>query len=241
MNRHHRRHGPVPRRRRERATARESGAIHDRSVSLARPAAQHARHIVSLRADLVDEVSYLPLAQDAANLLFQFGSSRYEHASLNLTSNQPRSDWATSSATGPSPRPCSPTSPALPTFSPAKVKRSRFCPAPRRVPALGCSSESSPDRSRPLPRNPAYAQSTPCSSRHLALRPCSTAEQRHRRPRAPNDAILTEMKTDPACRGSSSAGGAPRPHEPAGHRGSRRPVPTASGLHMVLPHRRSRV
>ena len=35
---------------------------------------------------IVDEVGYLPFEQDAANLFFQLVSSRYEHASLVLTS-----------------------------------------------------------------------------------------------------------------------------------------------------------
>ena len=43
---------------------------------------------------IVDEVGYLPFAQDAANLFFQLVSSRYEHASLVLTSNLPFSGWA---------------------------------------------------------------------------------------------------------------------------------------------------
>ncbi len=41
----------------------------------------------------VDEVGYLPFEQDAANLVFQLISSRYEHASLILTSNLPFSGW----------------------------------------------------------------------------------------------------------------------------------------------------
>ena len=42
---------------------------------------------------IVDEVGYLPFEQDAANLFFQLVSSRYEHASLTLTSNLPFSGW----------------------------------------------------------------------------------------------------------------------------------------------------
>jgi DNA replication protein DnaC len=38
---------------------------------------------------VVDEVGYTPFEQDAANLFFQLVSSRYEHASLILTSNLP--------------------------------------------------------------------------------------------------------------------------------------------------------
>lgn len=44
---------------------------------------------------IVDEVGYLPFEQDAANLFFQLVSSRYERASLILTSNLPFSDWGT--------------------------------------------------------------------------------------------------------------------------------------------------
>ena len=42
---------------------------------------------------IVDEVGYLPFEQDAANLFFQLVSSRFEHASLILTSNLPFSGW----------------------------------------------------------------------------------------------------------------------------------------------------
>jgi DNA replication protein DnaC len=42
---------------------------------------------------VVDEVGYLPFEQDAANLFFQLVSSRYEHASLILTSNLTFSNW----------------------------------------------------------------------------------------------------------------------------------------------------
>ena len=44
---------------------------------------------------IVDEVGYLPFEQDAANLFFQLVSSRYEHASLVLTSNLLFSGWGT--------------------------------------------------------------------------------------------------------------------------------------------------
>ncbi|HEX3899467.1 MAG TPA: IS21-like element helper ATPase IstB, partial [Mycobacteriales bacterium] len=42
---------------------------------------------------IVDEVGYIPFEQDAANLFFQLVSSRYEHASLILTSNLAFSRW----------------------------------------------------------------------------------------------------------------------------------------------------
>ena len=42
---------------------------------------------------IVDEVGYIPFEQDAANLFFQLVSTRYEHASLILSSNLPFSRW----------------------------------------------------------------------------------------------------------------------------------------------------
>lgn len=42
---------------------------------------------------IVDEVGYLPFEQEAANLFFQLVSSRYEHASIVLTSNLAFSGW----------------------------------------------------------------------------------------------------------------------------------------------------
>ena len=41
----------------------------------------------------MDEVDYIPFEQDAANLFSQLVSSRYEHASLILTSNLPFARW----------------------------------------------------------------------------------------------------------------------------------------------------
>ena len=48
---------------------------------------------ITTRSAEIDEVGYLPFEQDAANLFFQLVSSRYEHASLVLTSNLPFSGW----------------------------------------------------------------------------------------------------------------------------------------------------
>ncbi|MBK7611429.1 MAG: ATP-binding protein [Actinomycetales bacterium] len=56
------------------------------------PTAAASRPVTRLRRYgliIIDEVGYLPFAQDAANLFFQLVSSRYEHASLILTSNLP--------------------------------------------------------------------------------------------------------------------------------------------------------
>jgi DNA replication protein DnaC len=54
------------------------------------------QELARLRRDgliIVDEGGYLPFEQDAANLFFQLVSSRYEHASLILTSTLPFSGW----------------------------------------------------------------------------------------------------------------------------------------------------
>ena len=55
-----------------------------------------AQELVKLRRYgllIVDEVGYIPFDQDAANLFFQLVSSRYEHASMILTSNLPFARW----------------------------------------------------------------------------------------------------------------------------------------------------
>jgi DNA replication protein DnaC len=42
---------------------------------------------------VIDEVGYIPLEAEAANLFFQFVSSRYERASVIVTSNRPFARW----------------------------------------------------------------------------------------------------------------------------------------------------
>lgn len=54
---------------------------------------------------IVDKVGYIPFEQDAADPIFQLVPSRYEHASLILTSNLPFARGETSSAIRSSPRP----------------------------------------------------------------------------------------------------------------------------------------
>ena len=41
----------------------------------------------------MDEVGYIPFEPEAANLIFQLVSSRYERASLIVTSNKPFGRW----------------------------------------------------------------------------------------------------------------------------------------------------
>ena len=45
------------------------------------------------RCSSIDEVGYIPFEPDAANLFFQLVSSRYERASLIVTSNKPFGRW----------------------------------------------------------------------------------------------------------------------------------------------------
>ncbi len=62
-----------------------------------------AHHAGSLQAELIrlgrypllviDEVGYIPFEAEAANLFFQLVSSRYERASLIVTSNKPFGRW----------------------------------------------------------------------------------------------------------------------------------------------------
>lgn len=42
---------------------------------------------------IVDEIGYLPMSREDANLMFQLVSRRYEKASIILTSNKPFKDW----------------------------------------------------------------------------------------------------------------------------------------------------
>jgi len=42
---------------------------------------------------VVDEVGYIPFDPEAANLMFSLVSSRYERASMIVTSNKPFSGW----------------------------------------------------------------------------------------------------------------------------------------------------
>jgi DNA replication protein DnaC len=80
---------------------RTPGAVRDRDGlghpphrrAPARPAPARTREARRYGLIIVDEVGYLPFEQDAANLFFQLVSSRYEHASLILTSNLPFSSW----------------------------------------------------------------------------------------------------------------------------------------------------
>ena len=45
------------------------------------------------RSLVIDEVGYIPFEAEAANLFFQLVSSRYERASVIVTSNKPFGRW----------------------------------------------------------------------------------------------------------------------------------------------------
>ena len=64
------------------ADAHHAGRLEDELVKLGR---------VPLL--IVDEVGYIPFEAEAANLFFQLVSSRYERASLIVTSNKPFGRW----------------------------------------------------------------------------------------------------------------------------------------------------
>ena len=59
-----------------------------------RPAGEQTAHLPApARALVLDEVGYLPLARDEANLVFQTISKRYEKGAIVLTSNKAFSEW----------------------------------------------------------------------------------------------------------------------------------------------------
>ncbi|GAA3220437.1 IS21-like element helper ATPase IstB [Nonomuraea helvata] len=64
------------------ADAHTVGRLQDELVKLAR-----------IPVLIVDEVGYIPFEPEAANLFFQLVSSRYERASLIVTSNKPFGRW----------------------------------------------------------------------------------------------------------------------------------------------------
>jgi len=61
------------------------------------------RRLLWIPLVIVDEVGYIPFDPRAANLMFMLVSSRYERASLIVTSNKPFPAWGGSSATRSSP------------------------------------------------------------------------------------------------------------------------------------------
>ena len=64
------------------AKAHAEGRLEDRLSFFAKP-----------KLLIIDELGYLPFEPEAAHLFFQLVSSRYERASLIVTSNKPFSAW----------------------------------------------------------------------------------------------------------------------------------------------------
>jgi hypothetical protein len=83
----------------ERARAEEWSYERFDEALLATEVASRDAHGGEARIKIVDEVGYIPFDAQAANLMFSLVSSRYERASLIVTSNKPFSDWGEISAT----------------------------------------------------------------------------------------------------------------------------------------------
>ncbi|HEX2064807.1 MAG TPA: IS21-like element helper ATPase IstB [Acidimicrobiales bacterium] len=64
------------------ADAHASGRLHD-----------ELRRLGRIPLVVIDEVGYIPLEAEAANLFFQLVSARYERASVIVTSNRPFARW----------------------------------------------------------------------------------------------------------------------------------------------------
>jgi len=55
---------------------------------------QRLKHFAKYRLLIIDEIGYLPVDKQGANLLFQLIAKRYEKNSTIITTNQPFSKWA---------------------------------------------------------------------------------------------------------------------------------------------------
>ena len=51
------------------------------------------KHFAKYKVLVIDEIGYLPIDNDSANLFFQLISERYEKHSTIITTNTPFSDW----------------------------------------------------------------------------------------------------------------------------------------------------
>jgi DNA replication protein DnaC len=51
------------------------------------------RNVMGPRLLVIDEIGYLPMSRDQANLFFQVVAKRYEKGSMVLTSNLPFGQW----------------------------------------------------------------------------------------------------------------------------------------------------
>lgn len=125
---------------------------------------------------IIDELGYIPVEADAANLFFQLVSRRYEHGSIIVTSNLAFSQWRNASAT-------SLSQPRWLTASSTTPKSSNTA-----APATASKAEKSPQQ--PPPRN---------HIRHNNPRPHWATFQR-----APVGYISKSAHTGRGSRGNSS-------------------------------------
>ena len=54
---------------------------------------QRLKHFCKQQVLIIDEIGYLPVDKNGANLLFQLIAKRYEKSSTIITTNQPFSKW----------------------------------------------------------------------------------------------------------------------------------------------------
>ena len=54
---------------------------------------QRLKQFCKYRLLIIDEIGYLPVDRDGANLFFQLIAKRYEESSTIITTNQPFSKW----------------------------------------------------------------------------------------------------------------------------------------------------
>lgn len=51
------------------------------------------KHYTTYKVLIIDEIGYLPIDRDSANVFFQLVAARYEKRPIILTTNQPLSKW----------------------------------------------------------------------------------------------------------------------------------------------------
>ena len=140
---------------------------------------------------IIDEVGYLPFEQDAAKLYFQLVSSRYEHASLVLTSNLPFSGWGGVFGD---------QAVAAAIDRPDRPSRRRT--SPTKVPATGFADEESTASPASTPPPTDRSLQTP-DNRSLFKRPdrpsCSAIDRDPNRPH-----FRAKLLLDVACQGDGT-------------------------------------
>jgi len=102
---------------------------------------------------VVDEIGYLPLERQAANLLFALVARRYERGSIIVTSNRGFEAWGEIPATPWSPPPSSTASSTTPTWSRSRARATASeNGAPDRRPRFRLRASGPPPEPRTKPR-----------------------------------------------------------------------------------------